>query len=378
MSNIWGTARQVEEQRSVPRGDAIGSYTSYLDAQKAVDYLADHQFPVQHVSIVGNDLKMVERVTGRLSYPRVALNGALTGVWFGLLIGMLLSFFGSGSAQGGLSILASVIMGAAFWMLFGIVTYAMQRGKRDFTSTNQVLASSYDVIVSSEVAAEARRLLQQLPMDAAAGPRPPYGRDFRSEQPPQRPAGWEDPYARGSRQDAQPQETAPREEPTAAPTPRGQFPDLPDGRPQYGVRVDRDRQPRQVQSEQAGSLPERQERADGGRPEDERPHDDGPRDDGPRDDGRGGTREEATEGGVPSGLPQPGRDVRPPSASGGTGASVPDEPQAPYQPVVPDEPQGMPEPAVPEEPQLPSHPQRPAEPPVEGPGTGRPGSGTGL
>ena len=32
-----------------------------MDAQKAVDYLADHQFPVQMVSIVGNELKMVER-----------------------------------------------------------------------------------------------------------------------------------------------------------------------------------------------------------------------------------------------------------------------------------------------------------------------------
>ena len=45
------------------------------------------------VSIVGNDLKMVERVTGRLSYPRVALSGALSGMWFGLFVGVMLSFF---------------------------------------------------------------------------------------------------------------------------------------------------------------------------------------------------------------------------------------------------------------------------------------------
>ncbi len=48
--------------------------------------------------------------------------------------------------------MTSVLMGAAFFMLFGIVTYAMQRGKRDFTSTSQVVATNYDVVVSFEAA----------------------------------------------------------------------------------------------------------------------------------------------------------------------------------------------------------------------------------
>ena len=57
----------------------MGRYTAYLDAQKAVDYLADSKFPVHLVSIVGNELKSVERVTGRLTYPRVAMSSAATG-----------------------------------------------------------------------------------------------------------------------------------------------------------------------------------------------------------------------------------------------------------------------------------------------------------
>ncbi|MDQ0709475.1 hypothetical protein QFZ52_002127 [Arthrobacter woluwensis] len=129
MSNLFGAPRIPEELRSVPQGVTVGSYNSYLDAQKAVDYLADQQFPVQYVSIVGNDLKLVERVTGRLSYPRVAMSGLLSGVWFGLFIGLLLSLFSPGGA---FSVVTSVLMGAAFFALFGIVSYAMQRGKRDF------------------------------------------------------------------------------------------------------------------------------------------------------------------------------------------------------------------------------------------------------
>lgn len=256
MANIFGAPKAggpggMDEARAVPTGDTVGSYTSYLDAQKAVDYLADQQFPVHMVSIVGNELKMVERVTGRLSYPRVALSGALSGMWFGLFVGVMLSFFAP--SPGYFSILTSVLMGAAFFMLFGIVTYAMQRGKRDFTSTSQVVATSYDVVVSPEAAHEARRLLQQLPMtrsDAAVGGGPYTQRDYQNQpyqphQPPVRPSGWTDPYGQSSAGSsvqehagdaaAGPRQDVAQEQP--APARAVRYPDLPDGRPQYGVRL---------------------------------------------------------------------------------------------------------------------------------------------
>lgn len=249
MSNIFGGPKAVEESRSVPQGDTVGSYTSYLDAQKAVDYLADQQFPVQLVSIVGNDLKMVERVTGRLSYPRVALSGALSGMWFGLFVGVMLSFFTPGG--GPFSIITSVLMGAAFFMLFGIVTYATQRGKRDFTSTSQVVATNYDVIVAREAAHEARRLLQQLPMNpsqASAAPTSNYApQNPPFQQPgqaPERPSTWNDPYGQRGASQANPASPegqgapAGAHQPAQNPTPAAvRYPDLPDGRPQYGVRV---------------------------------------------------------------------------------------------------------------------------------------------
>ena len=252
MSNIFGAPRAgtptgPDEARTVPKGDTVGSYTSYLDAQKAVDYLADQQFPVQMVSIVGNDLKMVERVTGRLSYPRVALSGALSGMWFGLFVGVMLSFFTP--AGGPFSIITSVLMGAAFFMLFGIVTYAMQRGKRDFTSTSQVVATNYDVIVAVEAAHEARRLLHQLPMNQsqAAAPQANYNQtNAPFQQPgqaPERPSTWNDPYGQrgpevnGPAPEGQPA-AAPVNQPAQTPAPAAvRYPDLPDGRPQYGVRV---------------------------------------------------------------------------------------------------------------------------------------------
>ena len=284
MSNIFGSSGQIDQARSLPQGDVIGSYTSYLDAQKAVDYLADQQFPVEVVAIVGNDLKLVERVTGRLSYPRVALNSALSGMWFGLFVGVLLSFFSSGA--GYFSIITSVLMGAAFFMLFGIVTYAMQRGKRDFTSTSQVVPTSYDVVVAFEASAEARRLLHQLPMGQSQqgwGGQQPWQHDQHGQpgqhqghqdwgqqpgqwqdpnqpgpsqqgpgqqgpsqqgpgqQGPQRPSGWTDPYGVNSQPQPGQERPAEQQEPGQPPRSGSGYRDLPDGRPQYGVRIEPDR-----------------------------------------------------------------------------------------------------------------------------------------
>ena len=70
---------RVPRTPTLPKGEQVAAYGTYLEAQRAVDHLADKHFPVQIVTIVGLDLRMVERVTGRLSYPRVALAGALSG-----------------------------------------------------------------------------------------------------------------------------------------------------------------------------------------------------------------------------------------------------------------------------------------------------------
>ena len=51
-----------------PSGWPIGSYSTYEEAQRAVDYLTEQDFPVQEVTIVGVDLMLVERVTGKSSH----------------------------------------------------------------------------------------------------------------------------------------------------------------------------------------------------------------------------------------------------------------------------------------------------------------------
>ena len=57
------------------------SYATYEEAQRAVDHLADSDFPVRDVTIVGVDLMLVERVIGRLTWGRVLASGAASGAF---------------------------------------------------------------------------------------------------------------------------------------------------------------------------------------------------------------------------------------------------------------------------------------------------------
>ncbi len=159
---------------TLPTGEQVATFGTYLEAQHAVDHLADKDFPVQGVAIVGTDLRMVERVTGRLTYSRVALAGALSGAWFGLFVGVLLSIF-STDDQAFLPIAPAMAIGAAFGILFSVISYSFTGGKRDFTSSSQIVAGAYSLLCPAESAGQARMLLGQLggARPVAPAPTPP-------------------------------------------------------------------------------------------------------------------------------------------------------------------------------------------------------------
>ena len=156
--NGWVTDPYASRAAGValPRGDVIGTYETYPEAQAIVDRLAKAEFDVSQISIVGNDLKTVERVTGKLSWGKAALSGAANGAFIGLFFALLLTLFNPDGA-GGLRLIAAVfLITAGVGVVLGLVMYAFTRRRRDFASTQQVLASNYQVIVPSELAAKAQ------------------------------------------------------------------------------------------------------------------------------------------------------------------------------------------------------------------------------
>jgi hypothetical protein len=140
----------------------VGTYRTYAEAQRAVDFLSDDKFPVERTAIIGSDLKMVETVLGRLTSPRAAAAGAGSGAWFGLFVGLLLTFFTEERAAVFPLFLGGIVVGAVFGAVFGFIAHSMTRGQRDFTSRSQIIASSYDVVADPEVAEDAKNRLIKL------------------------------------------------------------------------------------------------------------------------------------------------------------------------------------------------------------------------
>jgi hypothetical protein len=140
---------------------SLGTFDKYEDAQKAVDYLSDHQFAVENCMIVGTDLRQVERVTGRLTRGRVIGAGALSGMWMGLFVGLIFALFDPNSTTW--AVLATVAFGAAFGIVWAFLGYAATKGRRDFTSVSQVVATRYEVLVEHKLAEAGRALLAGMP-----------------------------------------------------------------------------------------------------------------------------------------------------------------------------------------------------------------------
>ncbi|MEL7975729.1 general stress protein [Isoptericola sp. F-RaC21] len=256
---------------TLPAGDEVAAYDTYLEAQQAVDYLSDHKFAVEHVTIVGTDLRMVERVTGRLSYGRVALAGALSGAWFGFFVGLLLSLFG-GAAAGGV-LLVGIGLGAGFGLLFSVLSYALTGGRRDFTSSSQIVASTYAILCAAEQAGDARSMLLQSPGGlgkarrgaATAAPTSPVGAPaVGGPAAPAAPAAPRTPDPRWTTPSGAPrygamrptQEQAPSTEPAPAPQPQNPEPQTPEPQtpepqgPQPGTHQPEPRQPQEGDPEQ--------------------------------------------------------------------------------------------------------------------------------
>jgi hypothetical protein len=140
---------------------SLAVYDDYAAAQKAVDFLADKEFPVENCLIVGTDLKQLERVTGRLTTGRVALGGLASGAWLGLFVGLIFSMFGEGSVIA--LILSTALFGALFGLIWALVGYAATRGRRDFSSVSSIVATKYEVLVEHKHAARGRELIATMP-----------------------------------------------------------------------------------------------------------------------------------------------------------------------------------------------------------------------
>jgi len=203
--SMFGPGAQIGSP--LPQGQLIGNYRSYETAMAAVDKAVDAGVDPRFLSIVGRDLRSVYRLRHRPSYAAVAGRGALQGAFFGAFIGLLISMM-SGSQDMVMTLGSTVAMGAVIWVLFGVVGEVMRRKQLKYMVIPTTSAVSFDLVADNAVADQVTSALGPQPMGQQHSSVPVK---LSSEEP---------------------------EQSDAAEPSHGGIPDLPDGRPQFGVRID--------------------------------------------------------------------------------------------------------------------------------------------
>ena len=138
-------------------GQAVASFPTYEAAQKAVSSLIAADIPARDIAIVGQGLRSIERITGRLGYASAARSGAVNGLLLGLLFSAILVI---GSPSVPIQAFVGVLfVGIAIGMLLSIVTYSFVRRRRDYASVMQVVADHYEITVTDTSVHRARQVL---------------------------------------------------------------------------------------------------------------------------------------------------------------------------------------------------------------------------
>ena len=151
-------------------GEKIADYATYQAAQKAVSQLVEADIPARDIAIIGHGLRSVETVTGRLGYAAAARSGAINGILLGLLFSAI---FVLGTPNAAIQLFVGVMfVGIALGMLMSLITYAIVRRRRDYTSVTQVLADRYEVTVLPRSIHRAREIVGRAVAPAAPAPAP--------------------------------------------------------------------------------------------------------------------------------------------------------------------------------------------------------------
>src|SRR4051794_23136734 len=134
---------KLEPQR--PHKVVLGSYSGHAAAQRTVDVLAEHGFPVEHVTIVGTNLRLQEVVLSRWTLGRALVTGAVTGGWIGLLVGLVFLIV---SPWNPASMPYAVGLGIVLGLIWAAVARVWQR--QLFAAVPAVVADRYDVLIDAQ------------------------------------------------------------------------------------------------------------------------------------------------------------------------------------------------------------------------------------
>jgi hypothetical protein len=157
--------RQSDAVFLVPEGETLATFSAYPEAQELVNSLVSHGGPARALAIVGADVTLVERPTGKIGYGRAALSSALSGSWMGALVGLVFVFINPADIL--TPLVGGILIGAGGGMVVGMLLFTFSKGpKRLYRSMQQVIAQSYRVVVEPQQHSQAVSAMSQPPPES--------------------------------------------------------------------------------------------------------------------------------------------------------------------------------------------------------------------
>lgn len=142
---------------------SITDRSDYRTALGVVERLAAAGFPDGRVTVIGTELRELDRHRGQLTTVDVTGRGALSGLLIGAAGGWLLRLFDltTDSLSTWWLVLNSAVLGAILGAALALLGYVITQGRRSFTSDDPVRAGRFEVMVDADLADQAVRLLHQ-------------------------------------------------------------------------------------------------------------------------------------------------------------------------------------------------------------------------
>ena len=148
-----------ESRLPSPPSEVVASFASYNAARRAIDFLADRHFAPEQLALVAQEL----RLTRRLGYGYVAVNGAVPGAVAGALVGFVLgTLVLLTPSLVVVFTLAGLTVGTVGGTALALVRHVISRTQREQLSMSSLHAGRYDLLAAAAASDIAKSLLGEM------------------------------------------------------------------------------------------------------------------------------------------------------------------------------------------------------------------------
>lgn len=169
----------------IPRGIEVARFGEEDAAIAAITYLAERDFPTEHLAIVGEGVLIVHDAQGRPSLGRAFLTGATSGVWVGIMGGLFAAFVVPSVPLSTL-LMVSIVVASLILGLIRMGVQASGKGPFGGVAYSRRLEALTYVLVARARGPEAIRLLAE--RDGTGVGQPAETEDVHSTPPSSAPA----------------------------------------------------------------------------------------------------------------------------------------------------------------------------------------------